>query len=140
MRRTQTLAAILALTLALTAAVALIALPCFQMVQSGSASLGGVSEGPEVIRRQCRSLLEASGYRVLYLLLVPVFLAALYLLSALMRWKLAGTLLVFLLGVFVLITGFSIGIFFAPAALAATVSLAMLLSSSSNSANDVPQN
>lgn len=130
MRRAQIVTAILALTLSLAAAVVLVVLPCFQVSESTSASVGGESEG-RVVERHCNSLLEASNYRVLYLLLFPVLLAALYLLSALRGWKVAGTLLVFLLGLFVLFTGFSIGLFYAPDALAGAVSLALLLSSSS---------
>lgn len=140
MRRAQDVAAILTLILSLAAAVALVALPCFQMSESRTANLGGGSEGRVVIERQCHSLLEATNYRGLYLLLFPVFLAALYLLSALRRWKIAGTLLVSLLGLFVLFTGFSIGLFFAPAALAGAVSLALLLSSNPYTPNDIPHN
>ena len=134
MRRAHVVTAILSVALSLTAAVLLIALPCFQVSESGRASLGGESEGRVVIERQCHSLLEATNYQVLYLLLVPVVLAALYLLSALRRWKIVGTLMVFLLWLFVVITGFSIGLFFAPAALAGVLSVAMLLVSSSHTA------
>jgi hypothetical protein len=138
MRRAQIATAILPLILSLAAAVVLVVLPCFQMSESRSTAAGGESQGRVVIERQCRSLLEATDYRVLYLLLVPVILAALYLFSALRHWKLAGTLLTVLLGIFVLLTGFSIGLFFAPAALAGAISLALLLSSSSHSTNGIP--
>lgn len=139
MKRVEVAAAILALALSLAAVIALVGLPCLQMSESGSTSVSRESPGRVVIERQCHSLVEATGYRVLYVLLVPVFLASLYLLATLIRWKLAATLLIFLLGTFVLLTGFSIGLFFAPATLAGAVSLAFLLSSSSRTANDIPQ-
>lgn len=137
MRRAKVATAILPLILSLAAAVLLLVLPCFQMSESKSVSVGGETS---VTTRQCHSLLEATDNAALSVLLVPVAVAALYFVSALRRWRVAGTLLIVLLGLFVVLTGFSIGLFFAPAALSGAISLAMLSTSSSQPPNGVSHN
>lgn len=138
MRRAVVATAILALGLSLAAFLLLIGLPCFVMTESGSANVS-VENGAVVVERHCVSLIEATDARVLYLLLAPVFLTALYLLSSLRRWKVAAVPPVLFLGLFVLLTGFSIGLFFVPATLVAGVSLAFLLTSGSGRPTEVPR-
>lgn len=140
MRRAHLATAVLPLVLSVAAAVFLVLLPCFQMSESRRVTVGGQADGHVVIARQCRSLLEATDYRALYFLLVPVLLAALLLLSALRGWKIARELATVLLAAFVLLTGFSIGLFFAPAALAGAISLAFQSSPSPHAGDGIPHN
>ena len=82
-------------------------------------------EGASVITRSSESLISNEGLGVLWLLAIPAFLAVVGLAGAL-RQSLAGRLVLwlaaFLLVGYAFVTGFTIGPFYVPAALALLVS------------------
>ncbi len=115
-RMPQTLAWI-AFIAALGASVMLIFLPIYQgQTTPAINAITGEVTGQSVTTTA--TLLEVNGVRVIILLLIPPLLAGLGLLVVLRARRfrqLFVWIAAFLLAVFVLITGFSIGIFYVPA-------------------------
>ena len=106
--------ALVALALALAAALGLAFYPDFYSGVSASGSSSGVTTQ----QSEHASLIAENGTWVIVLLAIPVALTGLGLLAAatrrrVMLWIAAGVLIIFSL-----ISGFSIGLFFAPAAIA----------------------
>lgn len=108
-----------AFVLALAASVALLVVPTYTTECLGVAEYGG-SEGtqcPEGTTHE--TLLAASGPHVLWLLAAPPMAVLVALIA---RRRIARVLAAVLLVMFVLITGFSIGDLYLPAAIAMAVS------------------
>jgi hypothetical protein len=113
-----TLATVVAFVLALTASLLLLVIPVYSSV-GGSAVLDGSGETQTKIKRSKTTLLEENGPGVLVVLSVPVLITMIPLLprrNARRRpWRLASAML---LTVLCILTGFSIGLFYLPAAVA----------------------
>jgi hypothetical protein len=109
--------AVIALIAALGASVMLLFLPIYSGTTTPPVNVNtGVATGQPVA--MSATLLEVNGPRVFIPLVIPVVLAGLGLLAVLRakRWRLLFVwIAAFLLAVFVLITGFSIGMFYVPA-------------------------
>jgi hypothetical protein len=116
-------AATVSFALALAASVAWMLVPASTSV-STVASTSGVQHGPTVTHE---TLVAATGWRVLWVLAVPVAIAGIGL-AARRRWALMpGAVLLWL---FVVATGFSIGLSYLPAAAAMVVAAAISVSES----------
>src|SRR5688500_13194316 len=116
----STLFAILALVLALAAALVLLLAPFYTGVQTTAVGRPGQNaSSPPVVEVRSATLLEVNGPGVLLPLVLPIALPALALTSGQSRFRrpafIVGALL---LAVFCLVSGFSIGLFYVPAALA----------------------
>ncbi len=110
-RRTPLVTAAAAWVLATTAAVGLGSWPCAYSGESISRSPAGT-----VRRNTCASFVEVNGTHVLWVLAVPVALASLVFIAAWLGAKTFGWAAATVLLLFSLTAGFSVGLFFLPAA------------------------
>jgi hypothetical protein len=114
-RRASTLLRAVAALLALGASAMLLVVP---FVNSSAATQS--SGGPLLVEERSMTLLESEGPGVLVVLAVPVLLTALPLVFR-PRWL--GVVCTAVLGVLVVVTGFSIGLLYLPALVAALVAV-----------------
>ena len=119
MNRPPRIAATVSLVLAVVAAAYLLLAQCAYRGISVSTSIPG---GPGTETQVCRSLIEVSGLSVARWILLPVVIVgfAVFLMRA--RMRVGVWVLTILLLAFCVLTGFSIGLLFFPAALALLVS------------------
>lgn len=103
---------IVALVLVLAAAAALLVLPMYESVTTGS-------DGSEVDSTQ--TLLEVNGPWLLVLLAIPVALAAMPLFAYGRIWAVLSIVSACLLWACVILGGLTIGVFFVPGALLAVI-------------------
>jgi hypothetical protein len=109
-------AALAAILLAAMAGLFLAFYPAYQGVSETASSSGAVTSSSD-----SATLIDENGAWVIFLMCIPVALAALGLVGAVRgRRVLVSVLAAVLLG-FVVVGGFSIGLFYAPAALALLV-------------------
>jgi hypothetical protein len=117
-------AALVALLLAVTAGLFLVFSPAYHGVSESVSSSGVVTSSS-----QSASLIAVKGFGIVFALCVPIALAALGLLAAAGRrrvlvWVPGAALLCF-----VVLTGFSIGLLYLPAAIALLLSAGLMGSS-----------
>lgn len=124
-----TWAVVASLALAVVAAAYLLLVPTYA-AESTTATLGRTGPGSSVSTRSETTLLEAEGWSVLIPLLIPVILSAAPLLLNETRYAAATRLVAaVLLLSFVVLTGFSIGLFYLPSAAAMLLAALWLIGS-----------
>jgi hypothetical protein len=114
-------AALTALGMALAAAVFVAFAPC---AYRGQTAVHPTDGGPTETTTFCRSFFAVNGWRALSAVLLPVVLAGLGVVGARAGWRKAQWLGAVLLVAFCLLTGFSVGLFYMPAAAALVVAAA----------------
>ena len=119
MNRPQRIGATVSLVLAVVAAAYLLLAQCAYRGVSVSTSIPG---GRATETQECLSLIEVSGLGVARWILLPVVIVALAVFLMRARMRVGVWVLTILLLAFCVLTGFSIGLLFFPAALALLVS------------------
>jgi hypothetical protein len=122
-------AALAALALASAAALGLAFYPDFYAGSSTTVTAGGVT----VQQSEHASLIAVNGAWVIALLAVPVALTCLALLGVARRQRVVVWIAAAVLIAFSVVSGFSIGLFFAPAAFVLLVAAALCTTSASRS-------
>ena len=113
------ISAVASLLLAASATVGLALWPCFyegveaEAIQPAEHAVRDVGE-----RHLCASLIEVNGVGVLRVLALPVLLTAIGVGTALLRRRVILLVSTVALGVFCLLAGFSVGLYYLPAAAA----------------------
>ena len=124
-RRWSVVAAAVALAFAILAALYLALSPCFVAQVSGSSELrpeqGGSDRPPDsrpgqTVERSCLSFVESRGAGAIFLLLIPAGLAAGALAGSILRVRTLVWIAAAVLFLLCLLTGFSVGLFYFPAA------------------------
>ncbi len=117
-------AALVALLLTVAAGVFLVFYPAYQGVSGGASSSGVVTSSS-----QSATLIAVNGFGIVVALCVPIALAALGLLAAARRRRVLVWVPGAVLLGFVVLTGFTIGLFYLPAAIALLLSAGLTGSS-----------
>ena len=119
----STLLAALAALLALAASAFLLLTPFYTGTHTTTSSGAGQPTAARVVESRSATLLEVNGPAVLIPLTIPIALPALALAATRSRFRrLAYAIAALLLLVFCLLSGFSIGMYYVPAALAMLIS------------------
>lgn len=116
--RTPLMTAALAAMLAVVAAVGLASWPCAYSGESITGSPAGSTR-----TSTCSSIIEVNGAGVLVVLAVPVVLASLAVVAAWLGAKTFGWAVATVLALFSLAAGFTVGLFFLPAAALALIGM-----------------
>ena len=120
---TSTLLAGLALLIALAATAFLLLTPFYTGTHTTTTTVPGQAAPPPVVETRSATLLEVNGPAVLIPLTIPIALPALALAATSSRFRrLAYAVAAFLLLVFCLLSGFSIGMYYVPASIAMLIS------------------
>jgi hypothetical protein len=123
-KRLTRISAAVGLLLAISATVWLAFWPCFyegveaRAIQPAEDAAGGVGE-----RHFCASLVEVNGVDVFWVLALAVGLAAIGAAAAFLRRRAILLVSTVALGVFCLLAGFSVGLYYLPAAAALLVAI-----------------
>ena len=123
----STLFVVLALVLATAATAALLVVPFYTGVRATAVAVPGQTAPPvPVVATRTATLVEVNGPGVLVVLAIPIALPVLALAAGKSRFRRATHVVGALLLVgFCLLTGFSVGLFYVPTALAMVVAAAL---------------
>ena len=127
-RRPSLVTAVVAWVLALVAAAWLASWPCLYSGVTETVNVHGASAE----MRSCDSLVAVNGTGVLVVLAVPVALASIVLFAIRCDWRALGWAAATVLALFALAAGFSVGLFFLPAAAASLIATSLISGSSSS--------